>query len=151
MNHWHKLVVLALTLLSINVTTWLLITQNQRDGIYPVDADSISIPIFDTVIGSLCVLPFLLLVSFLPSASFVARLCSRGIGWAIAAFLLLLSFYAAVALFALSGVAYWASPHHYPIAVCYSVLLLALVMFLATDTRKLFSNLSFQGTAFGGP
>jgi hypothetical protein len=139
MNRWHKLAFLAMALLLINVATWFITGVNQRNGVYPVDADSIGIPIVGTLFASLVVLPLLLLIGLLPTAGFVRRLCSRGFRWSIAAGAALLVLYVTVGLFAVSGVAEWAIPHHYLIAACYSFLLLVLVAFLFLDMKRLFS------------
>jgi hypothetical protein len=137
MNRWHKLTFLAIALLLINVATWFITGVNQRNGIYPVDADSIGIPIVLTLYASLVVVPLLLLIALLPTAGFVRRLCLRGIGWSIATGVMLLLLYVAVGLFAVSGMAEWAIPHHYLIAASYSVLLLVLVIILLHDMKRL--------------
>jgi hypothetical protein len=74
----QRLLVLLLTLSAIDGTTWAVVVQNQRKALYPVDADSIVIPIFDTVLLSTLVLPFLVLVCWLPNAAFFDRLRRRG-------------------------------------------------------------------------
>jgi hypothetical protein len=40
----QRLLVLLLTLSAIDGTTWAVVVQNQRKALYPVDADSIGIP-----------------------------------------------------------------------------------------------------------
>lgn len=146
MNRWHKFAFLSIALLLINVATWFITHYNSRNGIYPMDADSIGIPIFGTLFASLLVLPLLLLISFLPTTGFVRRFCSRSIGCSLAACIMLLLLYGAAGLFAVSGIAEWAVPHHYLIAASYSVLFLVLVVFLLYDIKQLYSNLSSKRT-----
>ena len=143
----YKFALLVLALILINVATWFVTGVNQRHGVYPVDADSIGIPIVGTWVNSLLVLPQLFLIGFLGSFSFVRRLCSRDIRWSIAIGIVLLALYANVGLFAISGVAEWMLPNHYLMAVCYSLLFLVLIVFLFLDMKLLFSNPSFKGDA----
>lgn len=133
---------LVLALILINVTTWFVTRMNQKNGIYPVDADSIGILIMGTWFNSLFILPQLLLIGLL--ASFVRRLRSRNIGWSIILSIVLLACYVNVGLFAISGVIEWMLPNHYLMAVCYSLLLLALIVFLFFDMQLLFSNPLFK-------
>ena len=143
----YKFTLLVLALILINVATWFVTGVNQRNGVYPVDADSIGIFIVGTWFFSLLVLPQLFLISYLASFSFVKRLCSRDIRWPIAIGIALLALYASVGLFAVSGVAEWMLPNHYLIAACYSLLSLALIVFLFLDMKLLFSNPSFESDA----
>ncbi len=136
----HKLLILTMVVFLINIAVWFITDANQRNGIYPIDADSIGIPILLTWFASLFVLPVLLLIGLLPTADFVRRLCSRGIGWSIAVGAVLLILYVIAGLFAIAGVAKWAIPHHYLIAACYFVLVMALVVFLFFDMKRLFSK-----------
>ena len=135
----YKFALLVLALIFINIATWFVTGANQRSGIYPIDADSIGIPIAGTWFHSLLVLPQLFLISFLGSFGFVTRLCSRDTRWSIAIGIVLLALYVNVGLFAISGVAEWMLPNHYLIAVGYLLLFLVLVIFLLLD-MKLYSR-----------
>ena len=136
MKAGQRLLVLLLTLSAIDGTTWAVVVQNQRKALYPVDADSIVIPILDTVILSTLVLPFLLLVWWLPSAAFFDRLRRRGTVGGVCMNGLLFASYLPAVLFGLGGVAYWAVPNHYWIASSYVALLLVLALFAALDVRR---------------
>ena len=140
MTHWYKLALLIIALLLINVATWFITGVNQRNGIYPMDADSIGIPIVLTLLGSLVVSPLFVLIALLPTAGFVSRFCSRDFGCAIAARVALIVLYVPAGLFAVSGVAKWATPNHYLVAASYSVLFLVLIVFLFLDMKRLFPN-----------
>lgn len=118
MKRWQRLLVFILSLVLINRTTWIVVEENQRNGLYPVEGDSISIPIFGTQGASLFALPFLVLIGLLPGARFLNRLCSRGWAGSVCVALLLVSLYLAAALFAVRGADYWAFPYHYWISVC---------------------------------
>lgn len=144
MKAWHKVTLLVLALVLINTATWFVTGMNQRNGVYPVDADSIGIPIIGTWFNSLFVLPQLFLIGLLARLSFVRVLCSRHIGWSIILGILLLALYVSVGLFAISGVVEWMFPNHYLIAFCYLLLLLMLVVLLFLDIHLLFSESTFQ-------
>jgi hypothetical protein len=45
MKGWKRVFVLTLVLAVINGVTWVVVVKNQRDGVYPIDGDSIGIPI----------------------------------------------------------------------------------------------------------
>ena len=147
MKSWYKFSLLVLALILINIATWFVTGINQRNGIYPIDADSIGIPIVGTCFHSLLILPQLFLIGLLANFSFVRRLCSRNIGWSIVLGIVLLTCYVNVGLFAISGAVEWMFPHHYLMAICYSLLLVMLIVFLFFDIRLLFSNLSFKRDA----
>ena len=147
MKGWYKFALLVLALILINASTWFVTGMNQRNGVYPIDADSIGISIIGTWFNSLFILPQLFLIGLLASFSFVRRLCSRNIGWSIVLGIVLLACYINVGLFAISGVVEWMLPNHYLMAVCYSLLLLMLIVFLFFDMLQLFSNPSFKRDA----
>jgi len=134
------MLVLVLALVLVNAVSYAVVLENQRSGVYPIDGDSIGIPIISTLVVSAVVLPMLVLIGFLPSAQFLRRLCSRGLPWRIGVGLLLLALYAAVGFFALGGVEYWAIPNHYWIATSYALSFLALAFFFILDARWLLSN-----------
>jgi hypothetical protein len=134
------MLVLVLALVLVNAVTFAVVLENQRSGVYPINGDSIGIPIIGTLVVSGVVLPMLVLIGFLPGAQFVKRLCSRGLPWRIGAGLLLLAVYVAVGFFALGAVEYWAIPNHYWIATSYVLSFLALAFFSILDARWLLSN-----------
>ena len=134
------MLVLVSALVLVNAATFFVVSDNAAAGRYPIDADSIGIPIMSTLVLSVIALPILLLVGLLPSAQFLVRLCSRGLPWRISTGVLLLALYVILALFALDGVGYWAVPNHYWITASYVVSLLVLLFFSIVDARWLFSN-----------
>ena len=131
----------------VNLVTWLVVTANQSDAIYPMEGDSIAIPLFSTFLAGLIVVPFFAAIALVPTARFVTTLCSRSTAWSVAVGLVLLIAYVATAGFSLIGAAYWAIPYHYTITFCYSLLFVGLVALLAIDARLLFPGLSFKRDA----
>jgi len=140
MKGWKRTLTLLFALVLVNTVTYVVVVENLHSGLYPVDADSIGIPIMSTLALSALVLPVLVLIGLLPGAQFMVRLCARGLWWRIGVGFFLLVLYVVVALFALDGAGYWAIPNHYPVAASYLVSLLALVLFFVVDTRWLLSN-----------
>jgi len=132
---WVKLSVFFGALLLVNCVTWLVTSINQNAGLYPIDADSIGIPIISTVVASLIMLAIFLVVGLLSKNDFLLRLKSKSVArvWAIK--LVLLVLYATALLFAVYGVVYWTFPGHYLIAVSYVILFVVLLTGLVSDWR----------------
>lgn len=145
MKLWPRILVLVTALVLINAATWAVILENGHNGVYPMDGDSIGIPIMSTLVASAFVLPLLVLIGSLPCAGFVSRLCSRGPVWGACVAIVLLALYSGAAIFAVDGVGYWSIPNHYSIAFCYLLLSLVLALFFVLDARRLFANLSYNG------
>ena len=83
MKSRYKLAVFAASLAAINGMTVLITKSNLWAGVYQVNADSIVIPIASTLLASLAVAPFLLVIAFLPGSAFVSRLLVKGMGWSM--------------------------------------------------------------------
>jgi len=129
MKRWHRAVALAAALVLINAATQWVIRSNLAAGLYPADADVIGIPIMTTLYLSLALSPWLLVL---------ALLRARGGTLVIVAFVVL---YVPAVAFAVGGIAYWAAPGHYAIALAYGVLLLVLVGLAWSDARALRATL----------
>lgn len=132
---WVKLSVFLGALLLVNCMTWLVTSINQSAGLYPVDADSIGVPIMSTVVASLFMLPIFLVVSLLSKNGFLVGLKSKGTVRVRAVRIGLLLLYATALLFAGYGIAYWTFPGHYLIAVSYLILFVVLLTGLVSDWR----------------
>jgi hypothetical protein len=147
MRGWKRTLTLLVALVLVNVVTFVVVRENQHSGLYPVDGDSIGIPIMSTLALSVLALPLLVIIGLLPGAQFVVRLCARGLLWRIGVGFFLLVLYVVVALLALDGAGYWAIPNHYSVASAYVASLLALAFFFVFDTRWLLSNSAPQADA----
>ena len=110
MRPWHRLSLLVIGVAIINAATFAMLERNLRNNVYPTDADTIIIPIFETAIGPLIVLPALVAIALMPLAAWVSRLSSKGPWWRSGLNLLILGSYAMVGLFAIAGAATWAIP-----------------------------------------
>ena len=140
MKGWQRILLFSTALFFINIVTWWVVETNAMNHIYPSDGDSIAIPFFSTIIGSIVVLPILIIISFVPGTQFIKQLVTRGFGWSVIIGLALLPLYASCVFFGIIGFAYWAVPNHYLIALCYLILLLALAVCFWFDGKRLISN-----------
>jgi hypothetical protein len=151
MKGWKRTLTLLVALVLVNMVTFVVVRENQHSGLYPVDGDSIGIPIMSTLALSVLVLPLLVLIGLLPGAQFMVRLCARGLLWRIGVGFFLLVLYVVVALLAFDGAGYWAIPDHYSVASAYVASLLALALFFLFDTRWLLSNSAPHGDGREAP
>ncbi|MBV8619491.1 MAG: hypothetical protein JOY84_11565 [Curvibacter sp.] len=69
MQGFRAVVVLLLSLFTANGVLWFVLIQNQEAGIYPPEADSLSIPIIDTALISLLIFGALGAEILLPKTS----------------------------------------------------------------------------------
>lgn len=117
-------ILIALSL--VMVVTFYTLVQNLRAGVYPTDADSIAIPLFETASSLIVILVPLGLAFLLTNLKFLRKRIVLFIG----AFFYLAGA-ALAALLALS----WFTPHHYSICASY-VLLAAVAITLAAYTMR---------------
>src|SRR5688572_3895308 len=116
---WRRAFVLIAALALINGVTWVAVKENQRNGVYSIDADSIGLPILGTFLISSLVLPVLVSIGLLPSTQWSGRLRARGSAWTVFMGVVLVTLYIIATLFAVGGAGYWAQPDHYVIAFFY--------------------------------
>ena len=85
---------------------------NQRAGLYPPEADSVSIPIYSMALFlMLSTLP-LTLLSILPQSGFAERLFRRSVGWRRFGGTLMAGLYGFGILFAIGGGTELLTPDH---------------------------------------
>lgn len=128
-----KQMLLLGSLLLINFVTWLVTSGNQKDGIYPIDADSIGMPIMFTAFVSLLVAPILLAIGFLLNKDFVERMRSKGLGYLLAVRVALILLYIGAFWFVISGFLHWYFPNHYLISASYLPLFVFLIVALVWE------------------
>lgn len=136
----RRALVLVASIVLINGMTWAIVKLNQLNHVYPIDADSIGLPILLTILASVFTIPAVALIGIWPSIGFANRLSSR---WPIGGLfgtIALMMLYLIAALFALSGAVYWLNPDHWLIAMSYCVLGAALGLFFVQDVKGLFSS-----------
>lgn len=137
MAKWVRLTLCLSALSLVNATTWLVTTSNQKANVYPIEADSIGIPIVLTISASIFALPILFLINMFPKNTILIWLKSGIFAISLVSRVGLLLLYAFVVLFAAYGITYWSFPGHYLIAISYLVLLIVLLMYLIFDWREI--------------
>ncbi len=137
---WRRLLVLAASMVCINGMTWAVVKVNQLNYVYPIDADSLGLPILLTILASVFTIPVLALIGIWPSLRFANRLSSRGPIGRFFRNMALIMLYSLATLFTLSGAIYWLDPNHWLIAMSYCLLGAALGLFLVKDVKGLLSN-----------
>ena len=104
----HIAIAIAAVVFAEVVLCWV-ITSNLEAGIYPIDADSIGIPLLGSLVYAAASL-VLLISAILCTLSQKLMVCIGSLFFLAAAVV--------TGLFAL----YWAVPNHYSITVCYAIL-----------------------------
>lgn len=134
MKTLHHILVAFAAIAVAEMNLYWVISSNLEAGVYPVEADSIGIPLFNSLI--LAATSLILLIW--------AILCQLGPKWLkLLGVLLFLASAVITGLFAFS----WAIPKHYLVAASYGAVSIGAVMAAFFAFR---SNHSLQPTAFGG-
>lgn len=147
LTKWFKLALFFCGLLLVNCMTWLVTSTNQKEGVYPVDADSIGIPIMITIYASLLMVPILFIISLLSNKDVLLRLRVVGVARLAAVKVGLLLLYASALLFTVYGFMYWYNPNHYLIAASYFVLGVVLLAGLVFDWVTIKTDLGHSESA----
>lgn len=126
---------LAASLIILNVVSVIVFSVNLQNGLYPIDADSIGIPIMETLFSSIVILPLLAGISFFGLLNRNIR-DDRKKG--LVTFSIIEGFVYVASLY-LTMV--WSleefQPNHYAITAGYLPLFVLLTVFLINDTRSL--------------
>lgn len=125
-----KMIIFLFSIVLVNVMTWFITGENQKNGIYPVDADSTGIPIMWTAVVSIVMLTILFFENWFFKKSLVLR---RKIVIRVVIILL----YSFALLFGLYGFLYWNYSDHYPISMSYLILSSVLFFCLICDLKTL--------------
>jgi hypothetical protein len=120
-----------LACLAVGFAAYLTLSSNQRAGVYRVEADSIGIPLIESIFTS-----FVLFVFLAAAAGLVALSRFVGRRAKIIARVFAVIFGILAALLAAAGAYSWAIPNHYAMALSYvAVTLFALVSSYQDITR----------------
>lgn len=122
MHGFRAAVALLLSLLAANAVLWLVLTHNQEAGIYPPDADSLSLPFISTALFSLLIYGVIGAALLLPRTSHV-WIIVRSIPTALAT------------LLSLVQAGSWAYSNHYPVSLAFFGVSLLCVWALITGWK----------------
>lgn len=128
-----KLTFLFGLLMLVNYATWFVTATNQKAGLYPIDADSIGIPIMLTNVICLLMLPVLLAICGLTNKNMLIGLKSKGHVIRLVVKINLVLLYSIPIALASYGLSYWSHPGHYLIAASYAILLVVFLGYLVVD------------------
>lgn len=112
------------------------LTDNLFNNRYPIEKDSIGIPLISDVLANIAWSPFYLTIAFLPSARFLRRRLKRPTLWRYALFLWLGLSYLLAILGALGFTLKWWKPFHESISLFGFGFLVLLLVFLFVDVRR---------------
>ena len=104
--------------LIISVAAFITLSSNLKEGIYPVDANSIGILLFESILTSIVLLVFLLIPAVIYSLFDVTKTRAITITKAFAIIFSILA-----ALLATDCAYSWAMPNHYSMAFLYALVI----------------------------
>ena len=138
-KQWVKFSLLTIVALVIGQVVSNVVTKNLINYVYPIEADSISIPILSTYLMFIFLIPFALVLSFVSISEYDEKTKSSK-GWFIVKVIFYLLSYLVLSMSAISGVLYWNTPYanHNQISHLYIVLLLLIQAFFIFDLYQIF-------------
>lgn len=131
-----RLSLFAALLITVNVVTGHVINTNFAAGVYPVDADSIGIPLVGTLFASVLSLAMLLPLLLLSSLDWGFRKATASRAWRWAIGLLLTGLYLWNLLLQVNWAFFWIDPHHGLIAASIGLVAVALLWLAVVDLRR---------------
>ena len=136
---WFRLCLFLSSLLLINVTSWIVLDKNQRNGLYPIDADSIGLPLVSIMIESLFVALFFAF-NFLIQTKALLWKRNRNQFRFISASSVTLSLYGVMAWLGTSALMAWWDSDHYLIALSYFIFLINICFDAAVFVSQYINN-----------
>lgn len=116
-----------------NIVTWSVLRINQIYGKYPIDADSIGIPIAITIASSVAVSPFIILIGIFGRYIIVILFLSNRFFVRLFFVLLLIFSYALSFAFCFYLSIYWHSSGHFLISSTYIIIMMFLFFYFMLD------------------
>jgi hypothetical protein len=137
---WIKFLLLTISAIIIGQVVSSVVTKNLYDYVYPMEADSISIPILSTYLMFIVLLPFAISFSFL-SISKYEEPNQKISFWFVSKLVLYIISYIVLALTAISGCLYWNTsyPNHNFISLSYIGLVALIHGILIFDLHKIYT------------
>jgi hypothetical protein len=135
---WDRALMILLSLWLVHKELDYTLTDNLFSNRYPMDRDSIGIPLISDVLANIAWSPFYLTIAFLPSARFLRRRLKNPTWWRYPLFAWLgLSYFMAI-LGAVGFTLKWWKPFHESISLFGFGFLSVLMIFLFVDVRRYF-------------
>jgi hypothetical protein len=136
---WLKLILLAVTAALINSVVRKTLTANAFNNLYPVEADSIGMPMAFTFFSFIALIPFAVVFCIAP----LSRNKDNGkysVAWFAFKVVSYLFSYLLLTFVTLVSASYWNNPHHYVIAKWYLALLVLIQAFLVFDLYQIYKS-----------
>lgn len=134
MTKARSLLLSIASLVAANVASFFTLSNNQSMGVYPIDADSIGLPLMEGAILSIMLLVLLCAAIFIPKG----KIFGSALSVALCCLAALLSGASTVS---------WAIPNHYTMAIAYGCVLVVCGILAAIYLRKLASNIEVKRDA----
>ena len=135
-----KLMLSAASLVLVNGTVRAVLAMNLRNGVYPVNADSIGIPLAETAELSMVGAALLAVVVMLSALGRALRKGPSARHWLFLTMGgLVLAYLLAIGFFTLWGLS-WLSPHHHLIVASFAIVVSAILYLAVADYRSLRRN-----------
>jgi hypothetical protein len=141
-NFFRSLTLPAFAVVLICTAASTALSANQSKGIYPVDADSIGIPLMFTLMNALTLL---VVVS---AAVGVIRLGMSGTrARRILYAVVVAALHAIALLIAVDAALFWLMPHHHAISAAYGFFILIIAIRAIADIREISVNIAMERDA----
>lgn len=135
-NAWDRALMILLSLWLAHKELDYTLTDNLFNNRYPIEKDSIGIPLISDVLANFAWTPFYLTIAFLPSARFLRRRLKRPTLWRYPLFMWLGFSYFMALLGAVGFTLRWWKPFHESISLFGFGFVCVLLMFLYVDIRR---------------
>lgn len=130
-----RMIILLVSIVLVNIITWLIAGTNQKNSYYPMDADSIGIPIMCTAGISIFMLPIFIIGNFFLKQNILFKPKLKNVTRIMIEIIIFL-IYALALFFGSYGFFYWSYPRHYSISASYLILCSILLGNLIYDLRN---------------
>lgn len=135
MRSVSKLLIFTLLVVLVNTTAWMVLRANQLAGVYPIDADTIIIPIAETLILSVVGAVLLLSITIVPRILHLLRRRDAPKFWRVGTgAAVILAYVLSILLFVPWAIS-WLIPMHYLIAASLGLVVAAILFFAFLDYR----------------
>jgi hypothetical protein len=149
MRYWQRLTLVLTLVPLLNIVEYAVLSQNQNDGLYPVNGDSIGLPLMTTLLLSLMLVPYLSLIVGLTSFRRLLSFSERGPAAFVTVLGLLIVAYIPGLILLLAVAARWYAPSHYSILGVAVALLVVLAVCFVVDIQRMVSKRAFNASKEG--
>ena len=136
---WLKFSLLAVSAVITYSVLSKTLSHNQFNYVYPMEADSIGMPMAFTLLSFIALIPFAAVFS-IASLSKNKDNGKYSVAWFVFKVGSYLFSYLLLTFVTLVSASYWNTPHHYVIAKCYFALVVLIQAFLVFDLYQIYKS-----------